>query len=261
MTKKYYTNNEGVELRDFEIEAEDPRTPRELYRPLRRRLKNVFSWLSTNKMPETVYVVGAGPNGADFLPLIPGYAYTIACNSLIKFPRAWSWWVCFDHRAPWHDWFRAPRDPDTKQLFGCRLCNRLHDDKVLDTVRPDYFFDYLPNLVPGNFFRNEQIEYPNILRGGMTAGGICYQLARWGGAKKIVLVGLDFFGHGHWDGYENKSPHYAGVWGASKAPNSSWADVLTNYIRFCEKNHGIETVSLSETVLDVPVVTLDSLRS
>lgn len=252
--KLYYRNKDGVQLRDFGIPAYDPKTRRTMYPHLRKVMRNIFTWFESNKMPETVYVVGAGPNGLPFYEQIPEGGYTISVNSLIKYPRVWDWWVCFDHRCPSFDYWNAPRHPKTKVLYGCRLCNRLDDDNVLKEYMPDYFFDYLPGLVPGTFFRNEPVEMPGILRGGMTAGGIAVQLAVYGGAKKIVLVGLDFKGRGHWDGVENPNAHYDGVWGESYNKGSSWADVLSNYMRYVEKRRKVEFVSWSETALAVKVV-------
>lgn len=251
--KLYYTDKDGKVLRDFGIPAPNPPTKRELYPPLRRRLKNVFDWFRSNKMPETVFVVGGGPNGGPFLDRIPKDAYAISVNSLIKYPRVWNWWVCFDHRCPSFDYWTAPRHPDTLQLYGSRLCNRLHDDGVLKHYMPDYFFDYLPGLTPSSFKGDRPVEIPGILRGGMTAGGIAYQLAVFGGAKRIILVGLDFFGRGHWDGVENPNAHYDGVWGESYNPGSSWADVMSAYIRQSVKRRGIEVYSWSKTSLKVPV--------
>ena len=242
--------------------------------PLDRRCKwpGIFELIdSGERMPETVYVAAAGPNGKDILPLIPEDGYTIAVNSLINYPRAWDWWVAFDHRIVSMDWwphFSVP--PSTRTLIGARFANMLvmHPRETFgrsETFRPDYVFEYMNrlhnNFVANSFKRNPDgsitgrnpVLIPGLLRGGLTVTGIAIQLAYYCGAKNIVLIGCDFKGQGHWDGFINPSHYYKETW--------IWKEIMENFCLWLAQERGTTVYTASDSTLKLPRWTLNEKTS
>lgn len=216
------------------------------------KVRNIYPACLSFHMPEVVYVVASGPNGREAVNNIPPDAYTIACNTAITMDRRFTWWCGFDHRLINCSYWDTLDLKGALTLFGARLVNRLALQPQYATHKPRYFFEYMPMVLAPTKLHPEfkltpvkDILMPGLLRGGMTVSGVALQFAYYGGAPNIVLCGVDMFGTGHHDGFENPDPHdlCAGRW--------PWADPLQHC---CEAitNHGVNVYTMSDTALDLP---------
>jgi hypothetical protein len=203
-------------------------------------------------LPETVYIIAGGPNGAAPALTIPDSECVIACNSAILMPRKFSWWIAFDHRIVNYGWWRTVELNGCRTLFSARLLNRLVMRPEVRQVKADYYFEYIPHITwpHGNdpkapkMLRNEFYN-PKLLRGGTTVSGVAIQFAHLCGVKNIVLCGVDMFGRQHWDGFDNPDPFKlcGGIW--------PWAEPLQI---LCEETmkRGTKVWTVSETALRLP---------
>lgn len=242
--------------------------------PLDRRCRwpNIFQLIDSGyKMPETVYIAATGPNGAPYLPLIPEGAFTIAVNSMINYPRVFDWWVAFDHRIVGNDWWPTFTIPEgTRTLIGARFANMMimHPRNKWgrsEAFEPDYVFEYMNrkhnNFVAHSFTRNSDgtvsgrhpVMIPGLLRGGLTVTGIAIQLAYYCGAKNIVMIGCDFKGPGHWDGFVNPSHWYKDVW--------IWKSIMENFCIWLRQERGTTVYIASDSSLKLPRWILDEKTS
>ncbi len=224
----------------------NPDTPRELLPGC--PWPDVFSSGMPGLAPGPVYIVGSGPEGLGHYDSIPVDAATIALNSMVNHGRAWSYWVAFDHRIVEMDWWGTFTPPEaTTRLYSARLANRLFSPGAGDfprVVAPHYVFSYMPGITAGSFVDGSPLLMAGVLRGGMTVAGIAMQLAIHGGARDIVLCGVDMYGTGHWDGFVNPdSVVYGGVW--------EWSRLINAYMRRMERELGVTFRSLSKTALEV----------
>lgn len=227
----------------------NPPVQRTIIPGIKDKFTDIFSLLNSPDavFPETVFVVGSGPNGKDHFSRIPPNAVTIALNSMITYNRVWDWWLVFDHRIVDMSWWADVRIPRrTKKLFGCRLVNRLatmpkDEYRYID---PDYYFEYLPDITGKKFTPGFPVLIDGLLRGGLTVAGVGIQLAYYGGAEEIVLVGVDMKGGGHFDGFVNEDPTYKNQW--------PWAERLNKLCRYLNYDRGINISTMSETALHLP---------
>jgi hypothetical protein len=205
------------------------------------------------QMPENVYVVAGGPNGKVPSIKIPRSEHVIACNGSILMPRKFAWWCAFDYRMVNYPWWSTIKIDGFRTIFGARLINRMGMEPKVRVIKPDYYFEYMPEIhwptklrpktnktLPENFLKER------ILRGGTTVAGIAIQFAHYGGAKNIILCGVDMFGVGHWDGFTNPDPYKlcTGVW--------PWAEPLQI---LCDEvgKRGSKVWTLSKTALKLPM--------
>jgi hypothetical protein len=218
---------------------------------VRTTIPNVCKSWATIRLPETVYIVAGGPNGAAAALTIPNDACVVACNSSILMPRDFSWWVAFDYRIPHYGWWKTVQT-SARKLFSSRLLNRLAMPPVVRQIRADYYFEYLPDIVSPTRLQPkavktpvEQFLMPSILRGGLTVSGIALQFAYYGGAKRIILCGVDLTGRGHWDNYTNPDPYQlcGGRW--------PWADQMQ---AMCDllRSKGVDVRTCSKSALNLP---------
>lgn len=226
--------------------------PRYLTKGLESKYRNIFTARGTLELPETVYVVASGPLGAKPALSIPADACTLACNSAITMPRRFTWWVGFDHRLTQYSFWPTLELHGARTLFSCRLVNRLNLAPPVRQIPCDYYFNYLPDIVSPTRLQPHvkptppgQMLTPGLLRGGLTVSGIAIQFGYWFGAKQIVLCGVDMYGRGHWDGFNNSDPHQlcGGKW--------PWAAQLQ---AFCDliAARGCKVYTMSETILRLP---------
>jgi hypothetical protein len=213
---------------------------------------NIFTRLP--KFPKTVYVVAAGPNGVAAETRIAKDACTIACNSAVLYERQFNWIVMFDHRLVCCDFWETIHIPlTTKRLFGARLVNRLRlQAGKFRHITPDAYFEYVPNISCPTKLNPHfpitppaQVLMPGVLRGGATVAGIAIQLAYYGGAQHIVLVGVDMFGTGHHNGFINPDPYK--LCGA----DWPWAVALDNLCAAVIAK-GVRISTASQSALKVP---------
>jgi hypothetical protein len=240
-----------VEQVTFDDSREIP-CPRSLAKGLERKYHNIFSVHGTLKLPETVYVVASGPLGAKPALSIPADACTLACNSAITMPRAFAWWVGFDYRLTQYSWWRTIDLGTARKLFSCRLVNRLQLQPAVRRIEPDYYFNYLPDIVSPTRLNPHFKPTPaaemlkhGLLRGGLTVSGIALQFAFWFGAKRIVLCGVDMYGTGHHDGFINADRYkLCGAKWPWAAQLQACCDVIAA--------RGCKVYTMSETILRLP---------
>lgn len=216
------------------------------------KVRDIWQRLKSVDLPNTVYIVAGGPNGAEKALEIPSTACVIACNSAICMPRHFDYWIAFDHRlvdAPWWETFVLD---ETICIFGSRLVNRLDMDPHCRRIHPDYYFDYLPNIdVPTKVAPHrkqtpaDEMLMHGTLRGGLNVAGVALQFAYWGCAKKVILCGVDQYGTGHWDGETNPDPYElcGEVW--------PWAKPLGELCKQLAKD-GCLVSSLTTTAIPIP---------
>jgi len=204
------------------------------------------------KLPETVYVIASGPNGTEAALQIPDSACTISCNSAVLMPRRFSWTIFFDHRIVCYGWWKDFDLKGAKVLASARLLNRLSLPPAVRQIPVAAYFEYLPHITwpHGNDPKapkmpRAQFLDPTRLRGGTTVSGVAVQFAHYGGAKNIVLCGVDMTGTGHFDGYINADPFKlcGGVWPWCE-PLQILCDLVTE--------RGSKVWTLSRTALKLP---------
>jgi hypothetical protein len=208
-------------------------------------------WENIPKFPRRVYIVGSGPNGRDQFRKIPQNAFCIALNSMILFWRKWDWWMVFDHRVVDSDWWTDATSnlgKRTRIIFGARLANRVwSDDKVFPRIHPHFYFRYHPGMSGASFVPGQPLLMPGLLR-GLTVAGCALQFAYYGGAKEVLLCGIDMFGQDHIDGHRNVDKVYLKEW--------PWAKNLSKLCAHL-KTQGMEIKTISETALtEVPLCTI-----
>jgi hypothetical protein len=192
------------------------------------------------KLPERVYIVGSGPNGAEAFKRIPESECCIALNSMLLFWRRWDFWFAFDHRIVNADfWPKITLTKETTALFGARLANRIHLDPACSLIKPDFYYRYHPGISGASFVPGQPLLIPGILR-GLTVAGCALQFAHYGGAKEVVLCGVDCYGQQHVDGHVNIDVKYLGEW--------PWA---RNLSRLCGhlRTLGMRIGTISKTAL------------
>jgi hypothetical protein len=185
-----------------------------------------------HSIPRTVYILAPGAKGKPYHDQIPSDAFVISVNSaiLIRKPTVW---MVFDRRLKDQPWYAPGMAVDTIRLFGERAATMVHAHYWY-RVEPHLFCPPYDSLMFG------------CLRGGATVVGCAMQAAAFGGALKIILVGADMEGRGHYDGTISGVPGYSdGAWDCLGNVN-----LLVKAIQ----GTGIEVVSLSPTMIDVEVI-------
>lgn len=215
---------------------------------------DVFAYLKRRPLPETVYVVGSGPCSTAALGKVPADACCVALNSAIRHKRVFSHYMAFDIGIFGYSWWNSIEIPEeTINVFGVTLVAAMQGTAPLTSGRivPTYSFRFRPlvNLQ----FKAELARHTRynplvagLLRGGISIAGCALQFAAWGGARRIVLVGVEMQGNRHFDGTANANMHATAKWGVL------WK--MDHLIQGLRQFHGIEVVSLNPTAISVPVV-------
>ncbi|HSW65408.1 MAG TPA: hypothetical protein VLH56_19180 [Dissulfurispiraceae bacterium] len=185
-----------------------------------------------HSIPRDVYVLAAGAKGQPYHSQIPKDAFVFSVNSaiLIRKPTAW---MVFDKRLKDQPWYEPGMKVDTLRLFGERAATLAHAHYHYK-VEPHLFWEPYDCLIEGS------------LRGGATVAGCAMQAAFWGGARRIILCGVDMEGRDHYDGTVSGVPGYSdGAW-----------DCLGNVNMLVKtiQKAGVEVVSMSPTMIDVDVL-------
>ena len=199
---------------------------------------------------DEVYILAPGPNGKDYYDCIPADAWVIGVNKaiMLRDKAPISIWLCADGTLPEQGWF----DSIAKQVIGEKhplavssSPTACFDKGELFTRYPDipYYFCHGQTLRRSPRFAPEQ----GVLCSGGSISGQAAQLAYWLGAKRIVLVGVDMVGKTYFDGTDNINPRLL------PDGTSKHCRMLTGLCQWL-KARGTETVSLSPTALNVPVV-------
>jgi hypothetical protein len=204
------------------------------------------------RLPETVYIIASGPNGAEAALTIPETECTISCNSAILMPRTFTWACFFDHRIVCYSWWETVDLKGAKVLMSARLLNRLAMPPAVRQIPVSAYFEYKPDISwpHGNNPRAPKMPRAHFLdrtrlRGGCTVSGVALQFAHYGGAKNIVLCGVDMEGRGHWDGFQNPDKYNlcGGVWPWVE-PLQILCDIITE--------RGTKVWTMSKTALRLP---------
>lgn len=180
--------------------------------------------------PTRIYVVGAGRHGGGKYRKIPRGSFTIAVNRMLLFPRVWTIWMAFDFNSLQQAYWGVAKPAGTKFVLGTGLARQCAD--------ADYFFNS-----GGGCPRTEPLTLRG-LRGGATISCCALQLAWFLGADHVTLVGVDMKGSKHYDG--TRAAVSSSVW-SQRRRFQVYVDIM------CSR--GLTIDSLSETALNVPVVT------
>jgi hypothetical protein len=125
-------------------------------------------------------------------------------------------------------------------------------DERTSAQPPRHYFEYQPDISwpHGNNPRAPKMPRAHFLdrtrlRGGCTVSGVALQFAHYGGAKNIVLCGVDMEGRGHWDGFQNPDKYNlcGGVWPWVE-PLQILCDIITE--------RGTKVWTMSKTALRLP---------
>lgn len=212
---------------------------------------DVFTLLDRKPLPEDVYIVGSGPAGVAGMKRIPADACTVALNTAIRYEDIFTYWIAFDcgmRRYPWWPTLTVPAP--TINIFGHTLisAHRESEECTSGRITPHYQFQFYPiitgqSLIPGTVRNKAGVLVRGALRGGASIASVAIQFAAWGGAKRIILCGVDMKGNGHFDGYCNPNMT-AAIWNVARKVD--WVcEALRRY-------HRINVVSLTPTALKVP---------
>jgi hypothetical protein len=215
---------------------------------------DVFNYLKRKPLPATVYIIGSGPCGTAALGKVPADACTVALNSAILHKRLFSHWMAFDVGMLRYAWWNSIEIPEeTINVFGITLVDAMKGTAPLlsERIVPSYSFRFRP-LVNMQFRselqrgKRQNALTAGVLKGGISIAGCALQFAAWGGAKRIVLCGVEMQGNEHFDGTANANMDARAVWGVC------WK--MNHLIESLRQFQGIETVSLNPTAVKVPVV-------
>lgn len=146
--------------------------------------KDIFKYLNDFKVPDTVYVIGAGATMSNAWRLIPKDAFCIGVNRTIQHKRKWDIWMIADIRAPEYDWYHTPTPA------GCKKACVIE----LDGPDADYTFQVAPAIAP------PAPLWAGRLQGGGTISASAIRLAYELGARDLILAGVDLVGARHFDG-------------------------------------------------------------
>lgn len=192
------------------------------------------------------YILASGPHGLEPAKQIPSGATIVACNSAIQYGLKFSYWIGFDHRLPACQWWDKVKPSDEcKRIFGVRLVNQLASFPAqLRIHSPDGYFEYLPELASYGVYRLKGGLKPGVLRGGLTVTGVALQMAVFGGATEVILVGVDFYGLGHFDGLHAGIPTCRREWPYCRA--------FEQFCALLETKHGCKVYIGSDSALKLP---------
>jgi hypothetical protein len=213
-------------------------------------MADIFSLLDLQPfVGKTVYIVGAGPKGAEFVDSIPEDAITIALNGAIRYNKTFTFWLVNDHRLVDYDWMQDFLPPaSTLVVFGHSLATyiRAYHPRIV----PSYTFQFRPALQEPY---NTDFMMHGILRGGASIAGCACQMAAFGGSTLHVWCGLDMQGNGHFDGFVNTRMHHSAVWNDCRHLSA---------VRHLLRLHwGVQTYTLSPTAVEnVRQVTQEELN-
>ncbi len=196
-------------------------------------MKKLFEYLRDFQLNEPVYIVGTGPNAIGKLSLIPDGVSAIALNGMVASLQS-EFWFCADKRAIEQPWW-PPTPPYPIRIIGDQL----------DKIAPGNA-DYVFTTVPG--FRDKSVHgfVNGVLRGNVTIAGLALQFCHFTKVKKVIFVGLDFCGRGHYDGHVNEGSLFinskTGIW--------KHRGIFQELINLCE-SHGMKITTLTQTALEV----------
>ena len=196
---------------------------------------------------DDVYVLATGPNGKDHYERIPDGAWVIGVNQAIEIKPV-SIWLCADGTLPKQGWFTDIVNgiiQNAAPLSDSHLATPCFSTGTLLNAYPDVPYHFVHGYTLRNSPKFMPIE--GLLRAGGSISAQAMQLAFWLGAKRIVLVGVDMAGRTYFDGTVNRNPRLL------PDGTSKHCRMLTGLCQWL-KARGTETVSLSPTALNVPVV-------
>jgi len=184
-------------------------------------------------VPRRVFILAPGPNGREHWNEIDGYC--IAVNKAVNIPVRIDAWAVADGDAPKTDWFKK----GIGEFTGLKLFGEAVELKIAPG-HGDYVVPMIPRMSKNSFSPD-----PKRFRPDESISGIAIDIAIRGGAKEIILCGIDMCGDAYYDGAEAAcSEDYS--------RGDSWSQLapLQNMINYyCEC--GIKFQTLSETRLKI----------
>jgi len=217
-------------------------------KPLTVRIGNSFKPITdvscpSLKFPETVYLLGSGPNGINYYSTIPKDSYVVAVNRAVLIPSVLP--VSFDIDA----WIVADYNV-IQTLYYSTIRNKFKGIKIFSmeaAIRDKVFGkDNLPSYT---FFQHPRSTRCSKYRVGMddyqmegTVGSVAVQILARKGVRRIITCGFDVSGDIDFQGELPKDHRHGSLWKASK-----FFDSTIGYFQ----SQGIEISSLSETKLQL----------
>ena len=195
------------------------------------------------KFPESVYLLGSGPNGINHYSSIPKDSYVMAVNRAVLIPSVLpvsfdiDAWVIADHNVIQNSYYSEIRNKFKGiKIFSMEAALR---DKVFgkDDL-PSYTFFQHPRSTRCLTYRTGMDDYQ--MEG--TVGAVAVQILARKGVKRIILCGFDVSGDIDFQGKLPKDHRHGSLWKASK-----FFDSTINYFQ----TQGVEISSLSETRLSL----------
>lgn len=190
-------------------------------------------------LPETVYILAAGPNGKDVYNKIPKDACIIAVNraaAIPDVPKPYIWMVA-DHTATKKRYFKQIWDSfDGLKVFSISAANRVKSYGVMFSEK-HFVFNLIPKQRRGRGFK--PVERCFQING--TVAGDAIWLTYIKGCSKVILVGVDLSGDKDFTGeFPEDGRKHGDIWNSAKR--------LDEQIEY-QKKQGMSVISLSETKL------------
>lgn len=209
------------------------------------------------KLPETVTILGSGPNGKTAYPRIKKSDFVICLNGAIGCPVRSDLWMAMDPTLPRQRYFiEAMRDHYKEHYHkGLDLSEKSigkgYPIPVMEKMRIARKFPWVQltfNLKLGTYrefmMKPDDVEpIPGCVRPGATVAACAVQFCQQKGVKHIRLCGIDMFGAVYFD----KSRHRK-----MNRKDSMWSvvPVFNALMRYME-GHGMSFTTLSKTQLNI----------
>jgi len=184
-------------------------------------------------VPERVFILAPGPNGKEHWGEIDGYC--IAVNKAVEIPIDINAWVVADGDAPKTAWFKF----GFEKFKGLRLFGEAVELKIAPK-HGDYVIPMMSRFTNGEFTPD-----PERYRAYGSISAVAIDIAARGGAREIILCGVDMRGDTYFDGtIAECSIDY------SRGENWSQLANLQSMINYYRRE-GIVFKTLSETRLEI----------
>lgn len=166
-----------------------------------------MQWSEVTEKHDKIVIIGGGQSltGVNLKPLNDFQGAIITVNNVIKYLERADYWMTVDPMTKEGD----PQPCMVKQIPGvkyyCAFPNLQEKPFDLPYYKTVENVNYLERIVPEKGKYQLQEDKRKITTGDSVYGalGLAYHM----GAKRIVLLGVDGYGYGHW--YDPASPYNA----------------------------------------------------
>jgi hypothetical protein len=208
-------------------------------------IKDIHQALHTKEftLPETVYILGSGPNATSVLHKIPKDAFVIAVNRGAEIPRVFNTarfeiavWMIADFTTTKKSYFK----PTFHNFEGIRIFSEptIVQVKPYEIKNQEKMYSF--RLTKKDLLQNEFLPMANYFRTDCTVAGCALWLAFQAGCKKVILVGIDMGGDADISGKLPPDPRHGSEW--------RYRRLLDSQIAY-QQGRGMHIHSLSDTKL------------